>query len=313
MSYALEVKEELSRIEFDTSEESFAALEAIFKNGFTLSFQGSNRFKLEFSSRSNAIIRFLIKQINSFHHTKYELYQRQIMRFDKPVLYYLEIKDEAEIFIEEFNMLKDSRARKTEILDSDELKKAYLRGAFIAKGSINDPETSNYHLELSLNNDNEAIFIQSIINSYNYNARIIKRREHYVVYLKEIDSICDILRLMGAKNTVFRLEEAMINRKVKHDVKRQVNFELANQDKTNEASRNELRYIKYLEYYYPLENLDPKLLLVMKVRKENPYASLTELSDIIYKIYDERLSKSCLAHRFRKLKEIAIDYQNRRN
>lgn len=163
-----------------------------------------------------------------------------------------------------------------------------------------------------MNNDNEAVFIQTILNSYNYNARITKRRDNYVVYVKEIEAICDILRIIGAKETVFNLEDKIITRGLKSQTKRQINFDIANQSKTNEAAKNELRYIRYLEYYYPLEKLDPKLLLLMKVRKENPEASLNELCQILLERYDEKVTKSGLNHRFRKLKEIAIDYQKRR-
>lgn len=312
MSFALEVKEELSRLNIEAYGERYAVLEAILKNAFEVNLLGLGRVKLIYASRSNTLTRFVIKLVTSFHHVDYELYQRQIMRFDKPMLFYVEIANGAELFVEEFSLLTDNPGRKKEILESQLEKSAYLRGTFIAKGSVNDPETSNYHLEFNLNNDAEAIFIQTILNSYNYNARITKRRDNYVVYVKEIEAICDILRIMGAKETVFTLENKMITRGLKSQTKRQINFDIANQSKTNEAAKNELRYIRYLEYYYPLEKLDPKLLMLMKVRKENPEASLNELCQILLDVYGEKVTKSGLNHRFRKLKEIALDYQKRR-
>lgn len=313
MSYTLEVKEELARVPLNTSMERFASLEAILRSAFEINYSGFKRIKLVFSARSNAITRYVIKLITSFHDTKYELYQKQIMRFDKPTLFYLEINEDSELFVEDFNLLDDNQERKAEILDSDIERIAYLRACFIACGSVNDPSSSSYHLEFSLADNKEAMFIQSLLNHYDFNARLVKRRDKYVVYVKEVRTIADILRVMGAVEVTFKLEENQIRKQLKTQTIRKINFDIANQGKTNDAARQELRYIRYLEYYYPLEQLDPKLLMVMKVRKDNPEASLNELVEILKEKYEEKISKSGLNHRFRKLKEIALDFQKRRN
>lgn len=311
MSYALEVKEELTRLKLNNSNEIFTMLEGILRCGFDISFNFKKEPTLIFSSKSNAIIRYVIFLLQTFHKVNYKLYQKQIMHFDKPTYFYLEIDEEANLFIKDYSLLSQHSERKEEILASEKLKAIYLRAAFIVKGSINDPKGKSYHLEYSLNNQSEALFIQSILNSYDFNARIIKRKDNYVVYVKEINIICDILRIMGALDIVFNLEQVLITKQLKADTKRKINFEIANQSKTNASALNELKYIKYLEMYYPLQKLDPKILLVMKVRKDNKEASLTELVQILKDEYGENITKSGLAHRIRKLKEIALDYKKR--
>lgn len=313
MSYALECKEELTHVVVETEKESKILLNAIIHNGFTLSLSSKMSFKLNFETPSNPITRFIIKLLlHVFPNINYNLYQRQVMRFNKPVLFSIFIEDGDRI-IKEFKILEDDTEIKRGIIDNETLKKAYLRGCFIVGGSVNDPKTSNYHLEFQTSIDREAIFIQTLINSFGFNARISKRKDKYVIYLKDKDSICDILRIIGVNVQVFKMEEDIIKRKVIADAKRKVNFDIANQSKTNEANKNIFKYIKYLEKYYPLEKLDPKLVMVMEVRKNNMEASLTELCDILKNEYNENISKSGLNHRFRKIKEIALEYREKRN
>ena len=281
MSYALECKEELTHVVIETEKESKILLNAIIHNGFTLSLSSKMSFKLNFETPSNPITRFIIKLLlQVFPNINYNLYQRQVMRFNKPVLFSIFIEDGDRI-IKEFKILEDDTEIKRGIIDNETLKKAYLRG--------------------------------TLINSFGFNARISKRKDKYVIYLKDKDSICDILRIIGVNVQVFKMEEDIIKRKVIADAKRKVNFDIANQSKTNEANKNIFKYIKYLEKYYPLEKLDPKLVMVMEVRKNNMEASLTEMCDILKNEYNENISKSGLNHRFRKIKEIALEYREKRN
>ena len=108
-------------------------------------------------------------------------------------------------------------------------------------------------------------------------------------------------------------ENVLITKEIKTNAKRAINLDLANQDKTNDAAQEQLRYIRYLEYNYPLERLDSKILMVMKVRKDNPESSLSELLDVIHDEFDPDLSKSGLNHRFRKIKELARELAEKKN
>ena len=313
MSYALDCKEELTHLDVVANQESLTILNAIIRNGFEIILSGFTKFSLKFSTKSNPLIRYIIKLLTvNFNNIKYELYQKQVIRFDKPHLFVIEIKEDSDILIEAFNLLNDDKENKKEIFDNEDLIKAYLRGAFIASGSVNSPKTSNYHLEFRVSSNVEALFIQNLVNYFSLNARMSKIKDKYIIYLKDKDSICDLLRIIGVNVQVFKMEDDIIKRKVIADTKRKVNFDIANQSKTNEASKNMLKYIFYLEKYYPLDKLEPKLKLIMKVRSENQEASLTELCQILEEEYGEKISKSGLNHRLRKIKEIALEYRNKR-
>ncbi len=184
-----------------------------------------------------------------------------------------------------------------------------LAGNFVVRGSVNDPHTSSYHLEILCLNNNLAIFIQKLINVHELNAKISKRRDKFIVYLKEAEKIVDLIRIMNASKSAFSYEGVRIERDLENSINRVINCEVANAEKSFKAAREQLKYIEYLEFNYPLEKLDPKLLLVMKVRKENPEDSLVELLEVIKKNYDIVLSKPGLSHRFAKLKELATEHK----
>ncbi len=201
-----------------------------------------------------------------------------------------------------------------EIINSDnKLASHCISGDFIVRGSVNDPHTSSYHLEFLCNNYSSAIYLQKMINSFELNSKIVKRREKLIVYLKDAEKIVDLIRIMGAGRSAFSYEGIRIDRDLKNSINRVINCEVANAQKTFKAAKEQLKYIEYLEFNYALEKLDPKLLLVMKVRKENEEASLVELLEIIKEKYDIVLSKPGLSHRFAKIKELALEHQKGKN
>ena len=202
---------------------------------------------------------------------------------------------------------------KQQIEENDNLAAAYLCGAFLARGSVNDPETSKYHFEITLDDAKNTTFVQHIMNKRNFNSKIIKRRNRLVVYLKEAEKIVDVIRFIGASNQAFAYEDLRIERDFNNSINRIINCEVANEQKTISAAREQLKYIKYLEYNYPLEKNDPKILTVMKVRQDNPEASLVELINILDTEYGQKISKPGLSHRFAKIKEFAIEHNKNKN
>ena len=256
----------------------------------------------------------LICSSSNLHYTNmsFKIVSKVQQKLNHKTMYSCIIEDAGQTIIEDLNLLEPVTLRKEEILHDAKMSISYLRGAFLAKGSVNDPNTSNYHLEIMVDQEAEALFLQRIMNSYNLNARIAKRRNHLIVYIKEKDRIVEVLRRLGANVTMNEFENAMIKREISANINRALNTDVANQQKTNISAQEQLKYISYLELNYPLERLDPKLLLVMKVRKENKEASLNELVYLINDKYNEQITKSCLNHRFRKIKEIALDYKERK-
>lgn len=309
MSFSFNVKEDILKVNLDSSSH-LIELESWLRLAGEIYL---NPVRLVFSSSNLHIIRYYVGILKGLYsNTSFEIASKQQQKLNRKIIYSCIIEKNAETIIEELYLLEPISLHREEILQNSLSTLAYLRGAFLAKGSVNDPNTSNYHLEISVDREVEALFIQRLMNVFNLNARIVKRRNHLIIYIKEKDRIVEFLRRIGANVTMNEFENAMIKRELSANVNRALNTDVANQQKTNRSSVDQMKYISYLEYNYPLERLDSKLLLVMKMRKENPEASLSELVEIINKRYNENITKSGLNHRFRKIKEIALDFKERK-
>lgn len=306
MSFAVTVKEDLLKVNTNNRAENMALLEALFRFGgeVVISFP----VRLRFTCNNMALVRYIIKICKMYYNIEYQIESRVIKRFDNKTVFTLEITNEADKIVRELELLTYESTLKKKELDEN-IMVSYLKGAFLVRGTVNDPMSKNSHLEISSSSDHEIIFLQRLVNSFELNARITKRKNNLVLYIKSKEAIGDFLYRLGATSAMTYYEDVIITKEIKATAKRTVNLELANQDKTNSAALEQLKYIKYLEYHYPLDKLDTKLLMVMKVRKEHPESSLMELLDIINDNYEENLTKSGLNHRIRRIKEIALEHQ----
>lgn len=190
-------------------------------------------------------------------------------------------------------------------LDSEDLKRAYLRGVFLAKGSINDPKKSRYHLEFLVERKSEASFIKELLSFFDISAKIILRDKGYMTYVKEAEKIGDFLRIVSANNAILYYEDIRIYRDHKNMTNRLNNCEQANVDKIIDASEKQLEDIKLIKDKIGLDAVDDRVKEVIIYREKYPEASLLELSYIISTETDKKITKSGLSHRFRKIHEIA--------
>ncbi len=309
MSFAYDVKEDILKFNFEDSTR-LIELEGFLRSSGEIYL---NPIRLVFSSTNLHILRYYISLLKkTYLNLEYDITSKISQKLDRKTIYSCIINSTSKIIIEDMNLFEPISIHKDEILSLNSNINAYLRGVFLAKGSVNDPSTSNYHLELSTDKEIEALFIQRLMNSFDLNARITKRRNNLIVYIKSKDKIVEFLRRLGANVTMNEFENEIIKREISANINRTLNTDVANQQKTNQSSIEQMKYITYLEFNYPLDRLDRKLLLVMKVRKENKEASLNELVDIINNVYGEQITKSGLNHRFRKIKEIALDFKTRK-
>ena len=310
MSFSTDVKEDILTY---NSEKKLHSTEFVAMLRFGGEVLVSPVLKIVFSTSSSMVFRhFLMYLKELYSEATYQMFSRTMQKLHHSTIYTCMIEQEALTIAEAVHLLEDFPPDKETILADPMQMIAYLRGAFLVKGTVNNPSTSNYHLEIAAAKETEALFLQRCMNAFSLNARISKRRNDLIVYIKEKDAIVDFLRYLGANVSMNEFENVIIKRNLAANINRLMNIDVANQQKTNQTAKEQLKYIKYLEYYYPLEKLDPKLLLVMKVRKENPEASFSELIAIINQNYDESITKSGLNHRFRKIKEIAQQHENKR-
>lgn len=179
-------------------------------------------------------------------------------------------------------------------------RRAYIRGAFIAVGSINDPE-KNYHLEFVLTEAFAAEQLRDLVNSFGLDAKVVERKEHYVVYLKEGEQIVDLLNIMEAPLALMDLENVRIVKEMRNDINRKVNCETANLNKVVGAAVKQLEDIQYIEETIGLGSLPEQLEEIARLRLENPDKSLKELGSFL----STPVGKSGVNHRLRKISTIA--------
>ncbi len=187
-------------------------------------------------------------------------------------------------------------------------KKAYLRGAFLAGGSISDPEKT-YHLELTSRTMEQARELKRLLGSFGLNARIILRKGSYVTYLKEGENIVDFLNIVGAHKALMELENVRILKGMRNNVNRIVNCETANLEKTVNASVRQVENIKYIADNIGLDGLPPGLRETAELRLEYSDLNLAELG----RLMTPPLGKSGVNHRLRKLDRIAEKHRQQNN
>lgn len=203
------------------------------------------------------------------------------------------------------NILTEWKTEKRDVIvdidiENEEIKKAVVRGAFMASGSLNEPN-KKYHLELLFSAKENAKYIFYILENFNIECKIIKRKEKYCLYIKDGEEISKFLALIGAKKSVLNYEEIRILREMRSNVNRIVNCETANINKTINVAISQIQDIKYLKKKEHFESLPENLKEIAKIREENPESSLVELG----KLLETPIGKSGVNHRLKKIHEIA--------
>ena len=185
-------------------------------------------------------------------------------------------------------------------------RRAFLRGAFLASGSISDPEKF-YHFEITCASMGKAKQLQGLMASFGIDARIVLRKRYFVVYVKEGSQIVDLLNIMEAPVALMELENIRIVKEMRNTVNRKVNCETANINKTVSAAVKQMEDIRYICDTVGLESLPDNLKEMAKMRLERPEATLKELGEAL----EPPVGKSGVNHRLRKLSLIAQDIRER--
>ena len=187
-----------------------------------------------------------------------------------------------------------------QLLKQNCCRRAFIRGAFLAAGSVSAPEKS-YHFEIVCASQKKAEQLQELLLQYEIDAKTVLRKQHYVVYVKEGAQIVKLLGLMGAHVSLMQLENIRIVKEMRNSVNRKVNCETANLNKTVSASVRQVEDIRYIEQHKGLHELTEGLEEIARLRLEHPDASLKELGDML----SPQVGKSGVNHRLRKLSLIA--------
>lgn len=307
MSFSLEVKRELSRIEDEAECCKKAELAGILRAGLTLHDAPHGR-RLLFTTENAPLSRRLFTLVKELYQFEPKVVMLRTKRFKIHAVYRLDftglLADDRQGLLRDMGLAigPDSGeiAYQHYRLRNRCCKRAFLRGGFMASGSISDPDKS-YHLEVTLRSRLQADEFMQYLKDFGLASRSIMRKGHYLVYLKEGQEIVDFLNVIGAHSALMNLENIRIMKEMRNQVNRIVNCETANLSKTVDASFRQTESIRFIKEQAGLEELPKPLYEIAMLRLENPDVSLTELGRML----QPPLSKSGVNHRLRKIEKIA--------
>lgn len=296
MSFTSIVKNELSKLDLDKIE-AISELSAILRNNSIID------KSIKISTENASVARHIYKLFKDIYNISLRITVRQGYNYNKNYIYILETSKMIDIIIKDLDL--NNNIPNDFIIADDILKRSYIRGLFIASGSVNDPKKSRYHLEIIVDNLQYADFINEILNSYYMNSKVLKRDNRFMIYIKEAEKIGDFLRMISAINGLLYFEDIRIYRDHKNMTNRINNCEQANVDKIIMTANNQVNDIEYIMKHASLDLLDEKCFLVAKYRLKYKEASLTELSEIMTIETGNSITKSGLHHRFNRIKDLA--------
>ncbi|MBC2355013.1 DNA-binding protein WhiA [Listeria welshimeri] len=304
MSFASETKKELTHMDVSDSDAKVELAAFIRMNG-AISF--SNQLVImDVQTENAAIARRMYQLLKDLYEVPIELLVRRKMKLKKNNVYIVRLKSGTRGILEDLRILEPPMTF-TKSIDRGFVKKrsakrAYLRGVFLASGSVNNPETSSYHLEIFsvYEEHNEAIC--ALMNQFDLNARTLERKNGFITYLKEAEKITEFLSIIGATSALLHFEDVRIMRDMRNSVNRLVNCETANLNKTINAAVRQIDNIKYIQSTVGLEALPERLREIAALRIANEDVTLKELGEMLT---TGQVSKSGINHRLRKLDQIA--------
>lgn len=299
MTFTSNVKNEICALETPNIEE-ISELSAIIRNSYV------DADFIRINTENILVAERIYKLITKLYDIMPKIIVRKGYNYNKNYLYILEIK-ESELITKELNVEK---IPKEYMVADEEQIRAYLRGLFLIKGSVNDPQKSRYHLEFTVDSQEYADFILKILEQYNINAKTINRENNYMIYIKEAEKISDFLKIIGASKAVLYFEDIRIYRDHANMINRINNCEQANVDKIINTAYEQIRNIEKIEQKASLDILSAKEREVALYRKKYPDVSLVELSEIMTIETGNKITKSGVCHRLNKIKEIADKISN---
>lgn len=313
MSFSSKVKGEISRYIDLSPEEALAEISAIMKVGGTLGFSGRGiTFKITTENPGSARVMFtLLKEYCNIHS---KLMVKKSTSLKKNNIYMVVISEEMGVreLLKKTGILKETDGVMnldygidSDMVKSEEEKKAYIRGAFLGAGSVSNPEKT-YHLEFVTHNEEYAISLSKLINSFGLKSKVIQRKNSFIIYIKEGEQIVDLLNVIGAHSSLLELENIRIMKEMRNNVNRLVNCETANLSKTVNAAVRQVESIKLIQSKIGLKRLPKNLREIAELRLNYPDESLKELGEML----DPPVGKSGVNHRLRKIEKIASELRN---
>ena len=309
MSFSGEVKEELSRQCSDARHCQIAEIAAILSVCGHVSISPEDEFQVNIQTENISVARKYFTLLKKTFNIEAEIRIRKNIYLKKSDVYRVQVNSHedtvrilqaAKYMSPSLEIAEDLSKMNHLVIQRDCCKRAFLRGIFLAAGSISDPEKS-YHLEIVCSTMERALQVQAILKDFQLDGRIINRKKNQVVYLKEGSQIVELLGLMEASISLMNLENIRIRKEISNNVNRKVNCETANITKTVSAAVKQIEDIRYIETHMGFSQLSEGLEEMAVLRLKHQDATLKELGEML----TPPVGKSGVTHRLRKLSRIA--------
>ena len=305
-SFTSRVKEELVSNDYPSNDRLRALLSAYIRINGSLVFRHKKTL-LQLNMENAKIAKFIYKNINDIYNCNAELMVKEKKNFSKSKSYMIEIDESSETIMDDLEISFLEGKISKNIVRNDDTISGYLAGAFLAAGSVNSPETSNYHLEIALNSENYAKWLAKLFARYknsNIEPKIASRRDQYVIYFKKSDQISNFLIMIGAVSSCLEFEDVRADRDLNNSYNRLTNMDTANMKRTIETGKRQAEEIKLIDERLGIDNLgNIKERELCHLRLENEAASLQELADLMSERFKKQITKSNINHLFRSLHE----------
>ena len=311
MSFSRDVKEELSKTMPSARHCQIAEIAAIISLCGKISVNERNQHSIKIVTENLTVARKYFMLVKETFQGEVTILGKQGHNTKRSHVYTLLIKDRkvtekileaTKLLNADGTLMSDDCIVRNIVIQNTCCKRAFIRGAFLASGSMSDPEKT-YHFEIIMMNEKKAEQLREVMRFFGIDAKVVIRKKYYVVYVKDGSQIVDILNIMEAHKALMDLENVRILKEMRNSINRKVNCETANINKTVTAASKQLDDILYIQETVGFGDLTPGLEEIAKLRIEQPDASLKELGSMLSK----PIGKSGVNHRLRKLSEIA-DY-----
>ena len=309
MSFSSKVKEELSRQVSEARHCQIAEIAAIISLCGRIQISEDDQYCIKIHTENVAVARKYFTLLKKTFNISTDIAIRRNAYLKKHRTYSIVVSnhEDALRILQATKLLDDSgeigenlSIAKNVVTQHSCCRRAFIRGAFLAAGSISDPEKF-YHFEIACATEEKAKQLQTMISTFKLDAKIVLRKKYYVVYIKEGSQIVDVLNVMEAPQSLMELENIRIVKDMRNSVNRQVNCETANINKTVSAAVKQMEDINYIQKAAGLESLPENLEEIARTRLERPEATLKELGEAL----DPPIGKSGVNHRLRKISEFA--------
>lgn len=314
MTFSNEIRQELCSIKINTKKEMLSFLNSVllFSGNIKLNEGKAETFSITINQKDVAKkITTIFKKI--FRITL-EINQKNNYNFGRDFLYNLQFPKDNEVYLnnilEELSIIQVQGDVYTlrnddisfEILDSEDDSKIFLRGVYMVCGSLTNPE-KNYHLEFTTHNKNLASSLSIFLNRFEIRSHIVERKDVFVVYVKDGDSISDFLNFIGAHDSMFKFEDVRVKKHLRNNVNRIVNCETANLLKITKGYVKHKKAIEYIINKRSIDYIPEDLRELALLRLSNECYSLKDLGEKL----SVPLSKSGVNYRLKKIEDIAMN------